>query len=86
MPRGFGRGGGDSKIGRNQSDLLAERMGFELALRSAKFAFDFWTEFTASVAKFGFGEKFAPEVLKQTIHPVSAVRPRIAFSLARPPK
>ena len=53
---------------------MAERVGFELAVRAAKFAFDFSAEFTASVAKFGFGENFAPEVLKQTIHLVSAVR------------
>jgi hypothetical protein len=45
-------------------DYVAERIGFELAVRSAKFAFDFSAEFPASVAKFGFGENFAPEVLK----------------------
>jgi hypothetical protein len=50
----------------------------------AKSAFDFSAEFPASVAKLGFGEKFAPEVLKQTIHLVSTVRLRVVRSVARP--
>jgi len=49
-------------------------VGFELAVRSANFAFEFLTEFPALVAKFGFGENFAPEVLVQTIRLVSVVR------------
>jgi hypothetical protein len=53
---------------------MAEQVAFELTVRPPKFAFDFSTEFPASVAQFGFGEKFAPEVLEPTIHLVSAVR------------
>jgi hypothetical protein len=40
----------------------------------AKFAFEFSTEFPASLAKFGFRENFAPEVLDESIRLVSAVR------------
>jgi hypothetical protein len=47
---------------------------FELAVRLAKFAFEFSTEFPASLAKFGFRENFALEVLDETIRLVSAVR------------
>jgi hypothetical protein len=47
---------------------------FELAVRLAKFAFEFSTEFPASLAKFGFRENFAPEVLDESIRLVSAVR------------
>jgi hypothetical protein len=48
-------------------DQLADQVGFELAVRSAKFAFEFSTEFPASIAKFGFRENFAPEVLDESI-------------------
>jgi hypothetical protein len=49
-------------------------MGFELAVRSGKFAFEFLAEFPASLAKSGFRENFAPEVLDESIRLVSAVR------------
>ena len=49
-------------------------MGFELAVRSRKFAFEFSIEFPASLANFGFRENFAPEVLDESIRLVSAVR------------
>jgi len=48
-------------------DSGTERAGFELAVRSANFAFEFSAEFPASFAKFGFRENFAPEVLDESI-------------------
>ena len=54
-------------------------MGFELAVRLAKFAFEFSAEFPALVIKFGFGENFAAEVLDVSSRLVSAVR----FAVAR---
>jgi hypothetical protein len=42
------------------SGWLAERLGFELTVRLAKFAFEFSAEFPASSAELGFGEIFAP--------------------------
>ena len=44
-------------------------MGFELTVRSEKFAFDFSIEFPASFVKFGVREKFAPEVLYENYSP-----------------
>jgi hypothetical protein len=54
-------------------------MGFELAVRLAKFAFDFPAEFPASVRKSGFGEKFAPKVLRMNIRLFSVVRLGVAL-------
>jgi hypothetical protein len=53
---------------------MAERIGFELAVRSEKFAFDFSAEFPALVATFGFGENFAPWVLHESLRLFSTVR------------
>jgi hypothetical protein len=55
-------------------DYVAERIGFELAVRSEKFAFDFSAEFPALVATFGFGENFAPWVLHESLRLFSTVR------------
>ena len=65
---------GERNLVGKTKDCVAERVGFELAVRLAKFAFDFSTEFPASSAKSGFGEKFAPEVLNVSVHLVSVVR------------
>jgi hypothetical protein len=46
---------------------VAEQAGFELPVRSEKFAFEFSAEFPASLGKFGFRENFAPEVLDVSI-------------------
>jgi hypothetical protein len=54
--------------------LLADRVGFELAVRSEKLAFEFSAEFRASLARFGFRENFAREVLDESIRLVFAVR------------
>ena len=53
---------------------LADRRGFELAVRLEEFAFEFPAEFPALFAKLGFRENFAPEVLNHTIRLVSPVR------------
>ena len=53
---------------------LADRRGFELAVRLEEFAFEFPAEFPALFAKLGFRENFAPEVLDERISPVSPVR------------
>ena len=45
-----------------------ERVGFELAVRLAKFAFEIPKEFPAQFAKLGFRENFAPEVLVARVH------------------
>ena len=66
----FGKGNFSVKT----ADWLAERADFELAVRLAKFAFDFLTEFRVLVATSGFRENFAREVLNETIRLVSAVR------------
>jgi hypothetical protein len=47
---------------------VADRIGFELAVRLAKFAFDFSAQFPASLAKFACGENFPPEVLSAKFH------------------
>jgi hypothetical protein len=44
-------------------DWLADRAGFELAVRPQKFAFEISTGFPASLTKIGLRENFAPEVL-----------------------
>jgi hypothetical protein len=53
-------------------------VGFELPVRSEKFAFEFSAEFPASLDKFGFRENFAPEVLDVSIRFVPAVRSQVA--------
>jgi hypothetical protein len=57
---------------------MAEQVGFELPVRSEKFAFEFSAEFPASLDKFGFRENFAPEVLDVSIRFVPAVRFAVA--------
>jgi hypothetical protein len=56
-------------------------MGFELAVRSRKFAFEFSIEFPASLANFGIRENFAPEVLDESIRLVSAVRFQVVAAM-----
>jgi hypothetical protein len=55
-------------------DCMADQVGFELAVRLAKFAFEISTEFGAPVAKLAVRENFAPEVLDENIRLVSAIR------------
>jgi hypothetical protein len=47
---------------------MADQVGFELAVRLEKFAVELSTEFPPSLAKFGFRENFAPEVLGARFH------------------
>jgi hypothetical protein len=54
------------------------------AVRLAKFAFDFSEEIPASLAKFGFRENFAPEVLELNIRLASAVRFQFRSGVLRP--
>ena len=76
--RNFRHNFGEQDFSGKTRDYVAEQVGFELTVRSPKFAFDFSTEFPASLAEFGFRENFAPEVLNETIRLVSAVRVRVA--------
>jgi hypothetical protein len=52
---------------RRNHHLMADRVGFELAVRSHKFAFEFSAEFSTSFAKFSLRENFAPEVLDERV-------------------